>query len=331
MSPLTFSAVSVDGAHLLLVDDEGVEFTLEVTGPLRAALQGTAPRTLGSSRPGHLERHMDSALRPRDIQARIRAGESPEAVAEAAQTSLEKVMVYAGPVLAEREHLAQRAQRATVRRPVGDGHHARTLEESVETTLRSHNVGPEGVEWDAWRREDGRWTLLAAYEAAQRQGTATFVFDVPGNYVLLENDDARWLVGESIPGPATPAPVEDDLSQARTRRLSAVPDDQAPLGEDAIELVTGPDDGEPSLLDHLAQPDAPPGVQDGTPEEPETGTGEEAGSSPTPADPGLAQEAAPETDEEPPAEPPTRRTVHKKKGRASVPSWDEIMFGGGDQ
>jgi len=30
-------------------------------------------------------------------------------------------------------------------------------------------------------------------------------------------------------------------------------------------------------------------------------------------------------------EPPTRRQVKKTRGRASVPSWDEIMFGGGGQ
>ena len=61
-----------------------------------------------------------SLLRPRDIQARIRAGETPEAVAEAAQTTVEKVMPYAAPVLAEREHVAQRALRASIRRPAGD-------------------------------------------------------------------------------------------------------------------------------------------------------------------------------------------------------------------
>ena len=43
---------------------------------------------------------MDSALRPRDIQARIRAGETPEEVAALAQASVEKIMAYAGPVLA---------------------------------------------------------------------------------------------------------------------------------------------------------------------------------------------------------------------------------------
>ena len=60
---------------------------------------------------------MDSMLRPRDIQARIRAGETPESVAAAAQTTVDKVMPYAAPVLAEREHVAERAQRSSIRRP----------------------------------------------------------------------------------------------------------------------------------------------------------------------------------------------------------------------
>ena len=64
---------------------------------------------------------MESVLRPRDIQARIRAGETPEAVAAAAQTTVDKIMPYAAPVLAEREHVAQRAQRASIRRPASSG------------------------------------------------------------------------------------------------------------------------------------------------------------------------------------------------------------------
>ena len=65
---------------------------------------------------------MESTLRPRDIQARIRAGETPESVAQVAGTSVDKVMPYAAPVLAERAHVAQRAQRASIRRrPVEGG------------------------------------------------------------------------------------------------------------------------------------------------------------------------------------------------------------------
>ena len=64
---------------------------------------------------------MDSVLRPRDIQARIRGGESPEDVAAAAQTSVDKIMGFATPVLAERAYQAELAQKASVRRRTATG------------------------------------------------------------------------------------------------------------------------------------------------------------------------------------------------------------------
>ena len=79
--------------------------------------------------------------------------------------SLDKIMGYATPVLAERAHIAERAQRASVRRKAGEGS-SRMLGDAVADQLRSRNVDPESVAWDAWRREDGRWTLVADYRAA---------------------------------------------------------------------------------------------------------------------------------------------------------------------
>ena len=59
---------------------------------------------------------MESALTPREIQARIRGGESLEEVAQAAGVSVEQIDAYAGPVLAEREHAATLARTSQVRR-----------------------------------------------------------------------------------------------------------------------------------------------------------------------------------------------------------------------
>jgi hypothetical protein len=309
MAHLTLAGVSDDGKRLLLVSDAGVEFTLDIDQSLRAALRGDA------SRLGQLEIQMDSSLRPRDIQARIRAGETPEAVAQSAQTSVDRIMVYAGPVLAEREHVAQRAQRSSVRRASGEGG-ARVLGDAVEAHLRSLNVDPETVAWDAWRREDGRWALRATFSTLRRKGTAELTYDAPGSYVLLDNDDARWLVGETIAedaGQAEPAEPRDDLRQARTRRLSAVPADELPLGDDVLELLKEDDTpaaDEPveAFLDDSPASDDPDLREEAT---------EAAAADHTPPD-------------DPAADEPAGRKP-KKRGRASVPSWDEIMFGGSDQ
>jgi hypothetical protein len=304
---LNLAAVSADGKQLLLTDSEGTEFTVDIDPRLRAAL---------SERPGRrLEIQMDSMLRPRDIQARIRSGESPESVADAAQTTVDKVMPYAAPVLAEREHVAERAQRSSIRRPAGETTAgARTLGDAVAARLRSLNIDPGTVTWDAWRREDARWSLIGRYATPGREGKGEFTFDQPGNYVLVENDDARWLVGEDVAADAEHPAFEPDHRAPARRRLSAVPQDELPLGDDAIELVSddrgiGAEQPLEAFLDDRPGPD-------------ETALREEAADA-------AALDPDPEpTSEQPAVEEPPRRPVKKTKGRASVPSWDEIMFGG---
>ncbi|WP_372735307.1 septation protein SepH, partial [Nocardioides sp.] len=202
---LRLRGLTADGTRLQLVDPSGLEFTVEIDARLRAALHGDPargpqndrqPTQTTPTRGGTVEKTMENILRPREIQARIRAGETPEAIANAAHTTLDKVMPYAAPVLAEREHVAQRALRASVRRAGGEASSAaRTLGEAVSTRLRSMNVDPDSVLWDAWRREDGRWSLTANFNAAEVEGLAELTFDQRGNFVILDNDQARWLVG----------------------------------------------------------------------------------------------------------------------------------------
>jgi Protein of unknown function (DUF3071) len=326
MVHLTLVGLSEDKSRLLLVDDAGAEFTLDVDRPLRAAVRGDQARL------GQLEIPMDSALRPRDIQTRIRSGETAEVVAQAAQTTVEKIMPFAAPVLAERAHIADRAQRASVRRKSGDAGVARTLGDAVTAQLRHANVNAESVAWDSWRREDGRWTLTGDFSSAARSGTAHFAYDPPGNFVVAENEHAQWLVGDLV-APAEP-PARDELKTARRRRLSAVPADELPLGDDALEMVA--EASTEDLTETAAQVREHP-IEDTLGVEPPaeafleevfaTQNPEPAGEAPIDGATAVVDTSTPVHAE---PEPPHRRTIKKTKGRASVPSWDEIMFGGGD-
>ncbi|MGW5188536.1 septation protein SepH [Kribbella sp. NPDC004138] len=227
--------LSQDGTQLVLAMAEtGEEFAVPVDDRLRAALRGDRARL------GQLEIQMESALRPRDIQARIRAGESPEAVAAVAQMPMERVMAFAGPVLAERDHIASLAQRASVRRRGGGDAPTRNLGAWVTDRLRTRHIDPASAEWDAWRREDGRWAVRVSYfvesEDSEDSGTeqkeekiAMFAYDAPGRYAVPDDDEARWLVGEQaqvMPTPVQPQPGE--------RRLAAVAD---------IDPLIAPDHG----------------------------------------------------------------------------------------
>lgn len=231
--------LSQDGEQLILAMAEtGEEFAVPVDDRLRAALRGDRARL------GQLEIQMESALRPRDIQARIRAGESPEAVAAVAQMPMERVMAFAGPVLAERDHVANLAQRASVRRRGGGDAPTRNLGAWVSERLRIRQVDPASAEWDAWRRDDGRWAVRVSYFAEENdEKVAMFAYDAPGRYAVPDDDEARWLVGEQAQVIAPPQPAERRLTAVADFDLSLAPDhgaDSYEAGfEDTISLPRG--------------------------------------------------------------------------------------------
>ena len=114
MQELRFVAVSEDGSYAVLaVPGRSARFTLPIDERLRAVALGQ------TSRLAQYEIEVESPLRPKEIQARIRAGETAEEIADAAGIPVERVRWFEGPVLAERAYIAQQAQAASVRR-LGD-------------------------------------------------------------------------------------------------------------------------------------------------------------------------------------------------------------------
>ncbi len=306
---------------------------------------------------------MDSVLRPRDIQARIRSGESPETVAAAAQTSVDKIMGFATPVLAERAYVAQQAQRASVRRRAGDGPIGH-LGDAVATRLTADQVDPDTVEWDAWRREDGRWALVADYPAVDGRRQARFVFDLAGRYVIADDDEARRLVGELAQGVgAGSPPAEDQISLgddaievvtgrrpqqlAEVPRPTSTPDDESEPTVDlsettrALRSAPAPSQSAPSQSDWIRTQASERPASAPVPDETLFDAADVAGyqpqertpgeSDPSPEDSSAAASSSEPAAEDPaePQEPPKPKKSTRGKGRASVPSWDEIMFGSG--
>lgn len=320
MQHLTPVGLSKDGERLILVSNAGEEFAVPVDQRLRAALRGDHARL------GQLEMKMESALRPRDIQARIRGGESAEDVAAAAQTTVDAIMGFAAPVLAERAHVAASAQKSSIRRKSNEATTAaRTLDQASRTHFTTVGVRADDVEWDAWRRDDGRWTVVAQYAVSGSPHRAEFTYDQPGRYVLADNEEARLLTGEALPAPEPGMPA---------RRLSSVPnetfasrgDDELPLGDDAIEMVRERS-GTQAADDDVIADHADADWIAGSPAE-----GTEPVEHVVPDDEELTEPTAEihAPADEPAAEPVAERPAKPhKKGRSSVPSWDEIMFGGG--
>jgi hypothetical protein len=225
MQQLRLTGVSQDGRYLLLSDSTGTAYRLPRDERVAAAVRRDTARL------GQLEIELDSQLRPREMQARIRAGQTAEEVALAAGVPVDKVRKYEWPVLAEREHLATQARATPVRRPGAD-ERPPALEVAVTTALAAHGASTDALTWDAWRRDDGRWTIRLGFHVGTKDHLATWVFEPGGRVLQAEDDEARWLSG------LEPLPLEHAIpGDARPRRLAAVP---SPLREPEAALPVEP-------------------------------------------------------------------------------------------
>jgi hypothetical protein len=131
-------------------------------------------------------------LSPRDIQAKIRAGESADEVARVAGVPVDRVLRYAGPVLQERAMLAQHARRTKLR---GSDKGA-SLAEVVDARLAQHGVDAEKISWDAHRRDDGTWRIVATWPSGKATAQAAWELDRTRQTVAPHDDMARYLCTE---------------------------------------------------------------------------------------------------------------------------------------
>ncbi|MGH3548842.1 MAG: septation protein SepH [Pseudonocardiaceae bacterium] len=218
MRALRIAGLGTDGRTIILETTPprpGDQFTLVVDDTLHAAVRGDLPRVEPTEiAPG-------SEMRPREIQARVRAGASVEELASATGVSSERIERFAYPVLLERSRMAQLAQQA---HPVrADGPDVRTLEQVVTDTFRrrGHDLG--AVTWDSWRAEDGKWAIQLRWRAGRSENRAQWTLHpgAHGGTVTAIDDHATDLID---PQPAaqlrTVVPVTDEA-----RRALAVPDD----------------------------------------------------------------------------------------------------------
>jgi len=181
--------LSPDGKSLIVVTESGEELIIEADERLRAAVRGDRPRL------GQLEIEMQTSLTPRDIQARIRAGESLEDVARIAGIPMDRVERFATPVLAERQHVASMAMSSSVRRRSEPSSH-RSLRITVTEWLLGHRVNIDDITWDSYRLDDGRWAVTADYRLDDEDRHAIFFYDLRGRFSVAGNDEARWLLGD---------------------------------------------------------------------------------------------------------------------------------------
>jgi hypothetical protein len=218
MQELRFVAVSEDGSYAVLaVPGRSGRFILSIDERLRAVAQGQ------TSRLAQYEIEVESPLRPKEIQARIRAGETAEEIADAAGIPVERVRWFEGPVLAERAYIADQAQAASVRRAGDSGGPGARLGDIVPERLTASGGTPEDGQWDSRKRGDGNWQVTLTFPSGGRLHTAEWVFDPRRRHVMPDDDNAaRLSLPESelppepvsVPGEATVTALAPRLGAA---------------------------------------------------------------------------------------------------------------------
>jgi hypothetical protein len=314
MQELRLVAVSEDGSYAILaVPGRSGRFLLPIDERLRTVAKGQF------SRLAQYEIEVENPLRPKEIQDRIRAGETADEIADAAGIPPDRIRRFEGPVLAERQYRAQEAQRATIRGRSDTGPGPR-LGDIVAERLTGVGASADNAEWDSRKRPDGNWQVRLQFTVGGRTGSAEWIYDPRRRHVIPDDDQAvrlclpqeEWAAitfAERSRATATVTPIGSrqhgqfaDQPREQDRRLAAT----APRARDA--------DFAPSADAESARVPATARAAAGRPEGPVERPAEGAGAV-----------VAPESADAAPA--PAKKAANARSRRASVPSWDEIMFG----
>lgn len=346
--------IGTEDGQLVLATESGDRFSLPVDDALRSQLRrlqrDTEPR---AARPS-----------PRDIQAHIRSGLSSAEVAELLGIRTEDVARYEGPVLAEREHIVTQALAVPV---LMGGELEPDAQPTFGTAVRGKltDAGASGERWTSWREESG-WIIKLEFTANDVDHDARWSFDPRRSSLSPQNTDAVQLSRQgSLPEGLIPRLRALDASPAAkdaTRfdsgafgvRGSAAPTAEPSAEEGAPSAASGqgsaaqeaaikraPDQVTTSaetadLLEALrrrrGQREPMPDAGAAAPSGRDADTPTRAASPVALFDalePGYEETASTREQEQAPSVDEEHGTTEasKRRGRTSMPSWDEIVFG----
>jgi hypothetical protein len=326
--------IGVESGSLLVASDEGARFRVAIDEVIQSRLRQSSP-DVGAGR----------KLTPREIQSHIRSGMSAEDVASVTGVPLEYIQRFEGPVLAEREYVIESALNIPVHVAVETDPLAAGVTFGSVIRRRLADAHAIGERWASWKEDGGGWIVKLMFLADEIEHDARWGFDPKKQTLAPLNQEAISLSQQG------------ELPASLLPRLRAVPIDErlpepARFDSGAFAVAGGPDTG--PLLEQVAY-----GRMAALPTETHAGNqtadllealrrrrGER-----DPMDPEQEEEIASqattgvvrlidipiETSEAPPvasAHTPsagiTRDTGplgRSKRGRASMPSWDEIVFG----
>lgn len=340
--------IGVEDGALLLVSDEGDRYRIAVDDNLRAKVRQPI-MDAGAGR----------RLAPKDIQSHIRSGMSAQDVASITGAPLEYIQRFEGPVIAEREYVIESALAVPVHTAmdteVGDS--PTTFGSAILSRLHELNAVDE--RWASWKEEGNGWVVKLSFTAESIDHDARWRFDPKKSALAPLNNEAETLSRQGeLAGSLIPRlrAVDGRDRVADSTRFDSGAFVDHDLAVDFATHDTRPHDTQPH--DTAALTDAPPRIgseESGEDTLPSNQTADllealrrrrgereaahydelEDAMSAHPSTGGIRLVDIPlpslgeiDPDDEPHQTAPQQLHARSsKKGRAAMPSWDEIVFG----
>jgi hypothetical protein len=217
------------GGWTVLVDADFEEVVAELLKERGADAEPRIPRA-------------ESQLSVREMQQRLRAGQSIKQVARAAAVHEDWVERFAVPIQAEQQQVVRQALELTFSKPRNGGTSTQNLGMSVWWNLidRSVTLAEDGWDtgWSAFLLRDNVWAVRFAYEARKRSFEAEWEVDLKARAITSRNRLATEL-GFIEPGrrrrPGPPPPIAGGLlTRPAPPVVEAPPADPEPIVEVAV-------------------------------------------------------------------------------------------------
>lgn len=331
--------IGVENGALLVVSDDGERFRIPIDEVLQSKLRQSVPDP-GSGR----------KLAPREIQAHIRSGMSAQDVAAVTGVPLEYIQKFEGPVMAEREFVVESALSVPVHTAIDPDPMNQGTTFGVVIRERLHDLGGINERWASWKEQDTGWVVKLSFTANQIDHDARWRFEPKKMALAPLNSEAITLSQQGEP------------AGALLPRLRAVSDDRQPdssrfdSGAFALEDHGGELSTPVVVQTPFSRPDAAQQEPEAMPIEGNQtadllealrrrrGEREAASFEDEPADPFGSHPSTgsirlvniplegyendgPDDGRATAPQPVAPVQKVAKKGRAAMPSWDEIVFG----
>jgi hypothetical protein len=335
--------VDSDGEYLNLETQGGEKFRLVLDDSLRSAVKRETQVQLDSV-----------SISPREIQDEVRAGSSADEVATRHSVPIEYVEKFALTVVDEIGHIIASAQAVRISVEADRYSEATQMEFAEVLEARLRNMEAKSTSWSATKHEGSPWMVSVTYESPQGNSSAVWSFDQRKLVLSPENEAAVKLSAGDFAATMTTPKLRQVDSATDSTKIIELPlvevepernSDESPAAATALAPVSSIEELTKTSLEAIQETSATAEQEvlsptadllDALRKKRAAATSTEVSS----IDGEIAPKIAlPESDTETSSTKTqdsalTAEEVEAtpvapaaKKGRPSMPSWDEIVFG----